>query len=314
MVSRNRNRRTRAFTLIELLVVIAIIAILAAILFPVFAQAKASAKKASSLSNQKQIALATLMYAGDYDDFVPETGWDGPCSRPDAEHDLTSASVNDRYWSGVYAFLLANQPYMKSLQLVADSADPDKGVWGKPNSYCYEAQLLAFGVPGAYVGIMASAAEMNRVFPSSYAGNYYLSRVYDVPRGTTKAKGRNLSEVVNPANVFFSADVGSARLTTGGSFAGWYIAPGYGNNGNGTGRWERGARHTGGRNWTFTDGHAKYAKDPAFRDENGTISQRRTMWTYQQRGIYTFPETPDESYCAQGSTEADCSGRKNRAW
>lgn len=61
----------KAFTLIELLVVIAIIAILAAILFPVFAQAKASAKKTSAVSNQKQISLAILQYAADYDDLYP---------------------------------------------------------------------------------------------------------------------------------------------------------------------------------------------------------------------------------------------------
>lgn len=58
----------RAFTLIELLVVIAIIAILAAILFPVFAQAKAAAKKAVCLSGTKQDGLAHVMYATDYDD------------------------------------------------------------------------------------------------------------------------------------------------------------------------------------------------------------------------------------------------------
>jgi prepilin-type N-terminal cleavage/methylation domain-containing protein/prepilin-type processing-associated H-X9-DG protein len=58
----------RAFTLIELLVVIAIIAILAAILFPVFAQAKASAQKTVAISNQKQIGLASLMYFADNDD------------------------------------------------------------------------------------------------------------------------------------------------------------------------------------------------------------------------------------------------------
>jgi prepilin-type N-terminal cleavage/methylation domain-containing protein len=61
----------KAFTLIELLVVIAIIAILAAILFPVFAQAKVAAKKTTSISNQKQINLALVMYAGDYDDHYP---------------------------------------------------------------------------------------------------------------------------------------------------------------------------------------------------------------------------------------------------
>lgn len=58
------------FTLIELLVVIAIIAILAAILFPVFAQAKASAKMAASLSNVKQEGLACIMYGADYDDVI----------------------------------------------------------------------------------------------------------------------------------------------------------------------------------------------------------------------------------------------------
>jgi prepilin-type N-terminal cleavage/methylation domain-containing protein len=58
----------RAFTLIELLVVIAIIAILAAILFPVFAEAKNSAKKAQWINQQKQVGLGLVMYATDNDD------------------------------------------------------------------------------------------------------------------------------------------------------------------------------------------------------------------------------------------------------
>jgi len=71
----------KAFTLIELLVVIAIIAILAAILFPVFAQAKAAAKRTSDLSNIKNLSLGIIMYQGDSDDLLPlvyQANWSQP--------------------------------------------------------------------------------------------------------------------------------------------------------------------------------------------------------------------------------------------
>jgi prepilin-type N-terminal cleavage/methylation domain-containing protein len=61
----------RGFTLIELLIVIAIITILAGLLFPVFANAKESAKTTATLSNLRQLSQATLMYAGDADDRYP---------------------------------------------------------------------------------------------------------------------------------------------------------------------------------------------------------------------------------------------------
>jgi prepilin-type N-terminal cleavage/methylation domain-containing protein/prepilin-type processing-associated H-X9-DG protein len=61
----------KGFTLIELLVVIAIIAILAAMLFPVFARARESARKIQCLSNVKNLTMAMLMYLTDYDKFPP---------------------------------------------------------------------------------------------------------------------------------------------------------------------------------------------------------------------------------------------------
>ncbi|MEO6907138.1 MAG: DUF1559 domain-containing protein [Abditibacteriaceae bacterium] len=65
------KRKGGAFTLIELLVVIAIIAILAAILFPVFARARENARRASCMSNMKQLGLGLFMYSQDYDEKLP---------------------------------------------------------------------------------------------------------------------------------------------------------------------------------------------------------------------------------------------------
>jgi len=64
-------QRRQGFTLIELLVVIAIIGILAAMLFPVFARARESARKTQCLANVKNIALAFNIYLTDYDRLPP---------------------------------------------------------------------------------------------------------------------------------------------------------------------------------------------------------------------------------------------------
>lgn len=71
--------KTKAFTLIELLVVIAIIAILAAILFPVFARARENARRASCLSNLKQVGIGLMQYTQDYDEHYPLNSYiEGP--------------------------------------------------------------------------------------------------------------------------------------------------------------------------------------------------------------------------------------------
>src|SRR5438034_2820234 len=100
-----KNNRL-AFTLIELLVVIAIIAILAAILFPVFAQARESARKASCLSNTKQLGLATMMYTQDYDEMYPCNSWDTP------PIGTTDTDSGDPKYPSAFNWMWKVMPYM----------------------------------------------------------------------------------------------------------------------------------------------------------------------------------------------------------
>lgn len=123
------KRPDNAFTLIELLVVIAIIAILAAILFPVFAQARESARRTTCLSNMKQIGLGFLMYAQDYDELFPASGPGTGVNTPDIYavdmygNRQTGDWLEIRFWTGQIL------PYTKNRQIYfCPSGTPEDGV------------------------------------------------------------------------------------------------------------------------------------------------------------------------------------------
>jgi len=122
-----RKQNLQAFTLIELLVVIAIIGILAAILFPVFARARENARRASCLSNMKQLALGFLQYTQDYDESYP----------------IYSSGSTARL---PYGWADMIQPYVKSVQILhcpsSTSPTSDDPISRTYTSYAYN---LSFG-------------------------------------------------------------------------------------------------------------------------------------------------------------------------
>ncbi|MFB3880786.1 MAG: prepilin-type N-terminal cleavage/methylation domain-containing protein [Armatimonadota bacterium] len=153
-------RRRRAFTLIELLVVIAIIGILAAMVFPVFARARESARKAVCLSNVKNIALAYQMYLADNNDtffprettqaaedfFVtcPGGGRTGP--REDCNHKQHA------------------NPFIRE-QLLLDEYTKNRDVWRCPSAKLskYARWIVPNYGPGGWLGyLMSTQGEWGR--------------------------------------------------------------------------------------------------------------------------------------------------------
>ena len=133
-----KTRNRRAFTLIELLVVIAIISILAAILFPVFARARENARRASCMSNMKQIGLGIMQYTQDYDERYPYM------AAGDSSNITVATLYNNR--QSIYAQIY---PYTKSWKLLLCPSGKDQTGGQAPNyatndAYSYPVNPVIF--------------------------------------------------------------------------------------------------------------------------------------------------------------------------
>jgi prepilin-type N-terminal cleavage/methylation domain-containing protein/prepilin-type processing-associated H-X9-DG protein len=125
--------RTHGFTLIELLVVIAIIAILASILFPVFARARENARRASCMSNLRQIGLGTMQYLQDFDERYPQNivgrklipasyTVRNDTSFPSGNYRVSDGANNGNYLTWMDCIF----PYVKSVQIFVCPSSQDK--------------------------------------------------------------------------------------------------------------------------------------------------------------------------------------------
>jgi prepilin-type N-terminal cleavage/methylation domain-containing protein/prepilin-type processing-associated H-X9-DG protein len=255
----------KAFTLIELLVVIAIIAILAAILFPVFAQAKLAAKKTNDLSQLKQNALGTLMYDGDYDDTAlvfPYAGrWSTSCPGCGVATELASGQLGPQWADRL-------QPYLKNKAILSDPSNQQTIFTDSPSP------TNAMG--GGYWPLGGtSATDFTHLYRVTYTYNDLVSHGDDNP---LTPKAASMTSMPDPADTvlmgpnpnWFSTpschpnsngtvdldwDVSTAANMPGAPGQGyelWGAVP-YGSNlANGG--------YNGGANFSYTDGHAKYAK------------------------------------------------------
>jgi prepilin-type N-terminal cleavage/methylation domain-containing protein len=183
----------KAFTLIELLVVIAIIAILAAILFPVFAQAKAAAKRTAMLSNTKQTILSAIMYESDNDDVLPLiTAWGSP-----GVNNGAYVYFNNQ---GCIPWTQLIQPYSKNSDILIDPS-------------------AAVPLP---VGAGFNPAAKN-LFAPNLGMNPYLAQ----SSGASLLSPRNGTAIARPADtVMFASKYSTSETKTQSWFGGWWFNAG----------------------------------------------------------------------------------------
>jgi prepilin-type N-terminal cleavage/methylation domain-containing protein/prepilin-type processing-associated H-X9-DG protein len=148
--------KRRGFTLIELLVVIAIIGILAAMVFPVFARARESARKAVCLSNVKNIALAVQMYLADNNDTMPPDE-----TRPEVlEFFQRCPGEGEEEWPG-WREENAN-PYLRHV-VILDEYVKNRDVWNCPSARMYGGARMIIPGPDWFTYLLAREGQWGAI-------------------------------------------------------------------------------------------------------------------------------------------------------
>jgi prepilin-type N-terminal cleavage/methylation domain-containing protein/prepilin-type processing-associated H-X9-DG protein len=240
----------KAFTLIELLVVIAIIAILAAILFPVFAKVREKARQTTCLSNEKQIGLGFLQYVEDYDEVLPI-----------GNEPKIAGQLGQTNWE--YTI----DPYIKT----GIPPNPAGNVSLKNVFYCPDWDATSGNTQGPANPFAAFPAGLP-IASRSYVANWNL-----VGAGTASWTGylrpsSSLAQINYPAQtVLIAEERGEAAVVDGNDTNDFSTNNYAATDATAATDWafeDAGAyvgaraRHSGGSNYGFSDGHAKWSRAP----------------------------------------------------
>lgn len=236
---------TTGFTLIELLVVIAIIAILAAILFPVFARARENAKRASCMSSMKQLALGTIMYAGDYDEkfWLRDQYFLG---RPGAQYTYYAGTIDETALCNNPNNIGACSPFGNALTYISAKELLSCPSIPKLSAYPFPSFAGTYYGP-SYTGPPAWGNYGNAFYTGSNSTN---SRSVGPATFQESSKVCMFGETGSPYGNYENYGYGKAEFP-GFAFDA-YDDPSTGYN------WLKSTRHFEGANYAFMDGHVKW--------------------------------------------------------